>query len=69
MAASHAGIAFFAGTALLRMDCQRAWMDPAGWLLLASVPVALLLLGWFLARIVTPAATPAAPAREAARTR
>ncbi len=56
VAASHVGIAFFAGTALLRMDCQRAWMDPVGGVLLASVPVALLLLGWFLGRIVAPGA-------------
>ena len=60
LAASHAGIAFFAGAALLRMDCQRAWMAPAGWGLLASVPVALLLLGWLVARIVTPGALPSA---------
>ena len=69
VAASHAGIAFFAGTALLRMDCQRAWMDPAGWLLLATVPVTLLLLGWFLTRIITPGALPAAAATEAAGAR
>ena len=56
VAASHTGIAFFAGTALLRMDCQRAWMDPAGWVLVASVPLALVLLGWFLGRLVTPGA-------------
>ena len=61
VAASHVGIAFFAGTALLRMDCQRAWMDPVGWVLVASVPVALLLLGWFLGRIVNPGALTAAP--------
>ena len=62
VAASHVGIAFFAGTALHRMACRGAWMDPAGWMLLASVPVALLLLGWFLGRIVTPGAlTAAAP--------
>ncbi len=66
VAASHVGIAYFAGTALLRMDCQAAWMVPVGWGLLASVPVALLLLGWTLGRIVTPgglggaALTPAA---------
>jgi hypothetical protein len=60
LAASQAGIAFFAGTALLRMDCQRAWMAPAGWVLVASVPVAVLLLGWLLGRIVTPGALPAA---------
>lgn len=60
VAASHVGIAFFAGTALLRMDCQRAWMDPVGWALVASVPAALLLLGWFLGRIITPGALPAA---------
>lgn len=59
VAASHAGIAFFAGTALLRMDCQRAWMEPVGWLLVASVPAALLLLGWFLGRLVAPGAVPA----------
>ena len=52
VAASHAGIAFFASTALLRMDCQRAWMDPVGWTLMATIPAALLLLGWFLYRIV-----------------
>ena len=64
VAASHVGIAFFAGTALVRLDCQRAWMDPVGWLLLASIPAALLLLGWFLGRIVAPAAltAPAQPA-------
>lgn len=66
VAASHVGIAFFAGTALRRMDCQGAWMDPVGWVLLASVPVALLLLGWFLGRIVTPGAlTAAAPVHPA----
>lgn len=59
LAASHAGTAFFAGTALLRMECQRAWMEPVGWVLVASVPVALLLLGWLLGRIVTPGALPA----------
>lgn len=69
VAASHAGIAFFAGTALLRMDCQRAWMDPVGWLLVASVPVALVLLGWFLARILTPGALPATASKEPAETR
>ncbi|TQJ52244.1 hypothetical protein [Phycicoccus sp. SLBN-51] len=58
LAASHAGIAFFAGTALLRMDCQRAWMELVGWALVASVPVALLLLGWLLGRILTPGALP-----------
>ena len=59
VAASHVGIAYFAGTALLRMDCQRAWMDPVGSVLVASMPVALLLLGWFLGRIVAPGALPA----------
>lgn len=56
VAASHVGIAFFAGTALLRMGCQRAWMEPAGWVLVVSVPVALVLVGWFLGRVVTPGA-------------
>ncbi|MEO5652635.1 MAG: hypothetical protein ABIN79_12690 [Marmoricola sp.] len=64
VAASHVGIAFFAGTALLRMDCQSAWMDPVGWVLLASIPATLLLLGWFLGRTLAPGAivarTPAA---------
>ena len=59
LAASQAGTAFFAGTALLRLDCQRAWMQPAGWALVASVPVALLLLGWFVGRILSPGALPA----------
>lgn len=54
VAASHVGVAFFAGTALLRMDCQRAWMDPVGWILVGTLPLALLLLGVFLGRIVTP---------------
>ncbi len=66
VAASHVGIAFFAGTALLRLDCQSAWMEPVGWLLVASVPVALALLVWFLGRIVSPGAAPAlAPAHAA----
>lgn len=69
VAASHAGVAFFAGTALLRMGCQRPWMDPAGWLLVASVPAALLLLGWFLGRIITPGALPVAVSTEPAGTR
>jgi hypothetical protein len=64
VAASHVGIAYFAGGALLRMTCQRAWMEPVGWALLASVPAALLLLGWFLGRIVAPPALPA-PAQPA----
>ncbi len=65
VAASHVGIAFYAGTALLRMDCQRAWMAPVGGVLLASVPVALLLLCWFVGRLVAPGAARAAahPAR------
>jgi len=58
IAASHAGIAFFAGTALLRMDCQAAWMDPVGWLLVATVPAALVLLVWFLGRVAVPAGHP-----------
>ncbi|MEP7091576.1 MAG: hypothetical protein ABI776_15865 [Nocardioidaceae bacterium] len=63
VAASHVGIAFFAGTALLRMECQRAWMVPVGWLLVATVAAALVLLGWFLIRLVAPGAVPApAPA-------
>ena len=53
---THVGIAFFAGTALLRMDCQSPWMEPADWLLVASVPFALLLGGWFLGRLVGPGA-------------
>ncbi len=66
VAASHTGVAFFAGGALLRMDCQRVWMEPVGWLLVASVPAALLLLGWFAGRVVTPGRVPA-PAPTAAR--
>lgn len=54
LAASQAGTAYFAGTALLRMDCQRAWMGPLGWALVASVPATLLVLGWLLGRIVGP---------------
>lgn len=69
LAASHAGIAFFAGTALLRMDCQRPWMAPVGWALLASVPVALLVLGWLLGLIVTPGALPAERAQQPVETR
>ncbi len=67
VAASHAGVAFFAGTALLRLNCQRAWMDPVGWVLVASVPVALSLLGWFLGRLVTPGAATSTPTRAGAR--
>ena len=67
VAASHVGIAFFAGGALLRLDCQQAWMAPVGWLLLASVPEALLLLGWFLVRLVAPGAAPASAPAAAAR--
>lgn len=59
LAASQAGIASFAGAALLRLDCHRAWMPPLGWALLASVPVAVLLLGWFLGRVVAPGASAA----------
>jgi hypothetical protein len=61
VAASQVGVAFFAGTALRRMDCQDAWMAPVGSVLLASVPVALLLLGWSLGRIVTPGGAGVAP--------
>ena len=59
VAASHVGIAFFAGGAMLRMDCQRAWMPPVGWVLMASILAALLLLGWFLGRVVAPGTLPA----------
>jgi hypothetical protein len=69
VAASHLGIAFFAGTAMLRMDCQRAWMLPVGWLLIASALGALLLLGWFLGRIVAPGASPAASSAHSVRPR
>lgn len=69
VAASHVGIAFFAGTALLRMDCQRAWMDSVGWVLVATMPAALLLLGWFLGRIVVPGALPAPSTTYPAETR
>lgn len=54
VAATHAGVAFFAGTALLRMGCRHAWMTPVGWALVVSVPAALALLGWCVARIVVP---------------
>lgn len=69
VAASHVGIAFFAGTALLRMDCQRAWMDPVGWVLVSTMPAALLLLGWFLGRIVVPGALPTPSPTHPAETR
>ena len=67
VAASHLGIAYFAGGALLRMTCQLAWMEPVGWVLLASVPAALLLLGWFLGRILAPPALPALAQQAAMR--
>lgn len=69
VAASHVGIAFFAGTALVRMDCQRAWMEPVGWVLIATMLAALLLLGWFLGRIVVPGALPAPSPAHPAETR
>ncbi len=69
VAASQVGIAFFAGTAILRMDCQRAWMPPVGWMLLASMLAALLLLGWFLGRVVAPGTLPAPSPAHPARTR
>jgi hypothetical protein len=69
VSASHVGVAFFAATALLRMDCQSIWMDPAGWVLLATVPLALVLLGWFLGRIVAPGALTAVLSAHPAVTR
>jgi len=60
VAASHAGVAFFASTALLRMDCRSSWMAPVGWLLLASVPMAVALLGWFVGRVVAGGGKPVA---------
>lgn len=69
VAASQVGIAFYAGTAMLRMDCQSAWMPPVGWALMASTLAALLLLVWFLGRAVgpgtrpSPAPSPADPVR------
>jgi hypothetical protein len=69
VAASHVGVAVFAGAALRRMDCQRAWMDPIGWLLVASVPPVLLLLAWLLGRILTPGALLTAAPAHPARTR
>lgn len=68
VAASHAGIAYVAGTTLLRMDCQRAWMAPVGSGLLATVPLALLVLGWSLGRIVTPGGLGRAPLTQPAAT-
>lgn len=65
VAASHAGIAFFAGTALLRMDCQLAWMEPVGWVLVGSIPLALVLLGWFITRILAPGHFAATTAHQA----
>ena len=63
VAASHLGIAFFAGTALLRLDCQRAWMGPAAWALVASVPAALLVLGWCLVLTLDPSTQTTRPRR------
>ncbi|WP_207556124.1 hypothetical protein [Intrasporangium flavum] len=60
VAASHAGVAFFTATALLRMDCTAGWMTPVGWLLLASVPAAVVLLGWFVGRVVRRSEQPSA---------
>lgn len=54
VAFSHAGIAFFAGFALLRMDCSAAWMTPIGVVLLVTAVLAVGLLGWFLVRVLTP---------------
>jgi hypothetical protein len=68
-AASHVGIAFYAGTAMLRMDCQSAWMQPVGWVLLVSTLAAVLLLGWFLGRVVAPAPLPATSPAHPAGTR
>lgn len=69
LAASHAGIAFFAASALLRLDCQRAWMEPLGWAMGVSVPVALLVLGWCAGRIVSPGVSPAASEETGVRAR
>lgn len=69
VAASQVGIAFFAGTALLRMDCRDAWMEPVGWALIATMPAALLLLGWFLGRIVGQGAVPVASPPHLSETR
>lgn len=69
VAASHMGIALFAGTAMLRMDCQNAWMPPIGWLLMASILGAQLLLGWFLGRVVAPGTLPAPSPAHPAGTR
>jgi hypothetical protein len=69
VAASHVGIAYVAGTAMLRMSCQRAWMQPAGWALTASILAALLLFGWFLGRVAAPGAVDAASPVHPAGTR
>lgn len=69
LAASHAGIAVFAGGALLRMDCHAVWMPALGWALAASVPAALLLLGWFIGQVVAPGALVAGPLQPAVETR
>jgi hypothetical protein len=37
-------------------------MGPVGWLLLASVPVAVVLLGWFVGRVVVGGGKPVAAA-------
>lgn len=63
VAASHAGVVFFTATALLGMECKGAWMAPVGGLLLVSVPGAVVLLGWFLGRVLRRAELPSAAAQ------
>lgn len=69
VAASQVAIAFFAGTAMLRMTCQSAWMPLVGWALIVSIPAALVLLAWFLGRVVAPGTLPATASVQPAGTR
>jgi hypothetical protein len=71
VSASHAGVAFFAGTALLRLDCHSPWMRPVGAALVASVLAAVLLLSWFLGRVLAPGTSPSSSpsTRDGAETR
>lgn len=58
VAASHAGIALYAGIALVGMNsCAAAWMRPVGILLLVTLPLAVVALAWFLGRVIVPEPT------------
>jgi hypothetical protein len=48
------GVCLVTASGLLSITCGPAWWTVIGWLLIASIPASLVLLGWSAAAIFSP---------------